>query len=198
MWLRSIAVEEWPILLNKSGRRSFLGNVDTFWQILRERDGLISVSQNTAKLISSLIALFFIFVCYVVFYLQVHNAIESRLLKIVGWFVAVCICSYFIIDLATIRKISWRKGGSYLEFKWGIYPFLKTIRLDPKGLTAELKDLPCKNIESSSKKLGLFLISPKPDMCDIYLARGKKIDFLLPTLDAISKFLEEIESQKST
>lgn len=191
-------MEEWSILLKKAGRSSFLGNVDTFWQMLRERDGLISVSQNTAKLISSIIALFIICVCYVVFYLQVHNAIESRLWKIVGWFVAVCICGYFIIDLATIRKISWRNGGSYLEFKWGIYPFLKTIRLDPTGFTAELKHPTCKNVGSSSKQLGLFLISPKPDMCDICLARGKKIDFLLPTLNEITKFLKEIESRKST
>ena len=189
-------MEVWSILLKKATRSPFLGNVDTRWQVLREHDGLICISQNTAKWISSLIALFFILVCIVFFYLQVPNTIESRPWKIMGWIVVVCVCGYFIIDLAKIRKIAWRKGNSYLEFKWGIYPFLKTIRLNAKGLTAKVKHFSYKNIKGSSKQIGLFLISPNPDMCDICLARAKKTDFLLPSLDAISKFLEEIPQRR--
>ena len=188
-------MEEWSILLKKAGRSSFLGKVDTRWKILRENNGLISISQNTAKWISSGIGLSFIVVCIVVFYLQVPNVIKTRPWKVLGWLIVVCACSYIIIDLALIRKISWRKGYSNLEFKWGIYPFLKTIQLDSKGLTVKFRGFARENMESNSKQVELFLISPKSEMKDICLAKGKKIDFLLPAFDSISGYLEEIKNQ---
>lgn len=189
---------EWFALLKKAGRRSFLGYVDTRWRILRERNGVIVVSQRTAKCISSLIGLLLIAVGFLVYRFQVSQSIESGLAKFGPIFIIVCSCLYFAIDLTRTRQISWKKGGSDLQFTWGFYPFLRTAKLKSNGLKVELRNLSHGNKGRKSNPVGLFLISPLSDCADIFLAKGRKQRFVLPVFEAMAQFLGKAKNPESS
>ncbi|NIP25129.1 MAG: hypothetical protein GWN67_17565 [Phycisphaerae bacterium] len=180
-------ISQWNCLISKATKTSYLGHIGTTWRVINTARGNIRISLFNEKFLQYLICSISVLIALLLVLLLLTLFTKRPLSGKDSWyFVVPAIWLFFGLRFGYTRKLLWKRNNDKIDFIFGFYPFLKSVSLNKKYLSARLQ---WSNKTKCTKPIIYLYNSKYSDSC-LRLVTATRRQRIVPVFDALSEILD--------